>query len=81
MSLDFSNVVIKQTVEDWGDDKGFLASDRLWVSLVERFGVSKARVVDATDEGDFLMFRVTSDAWSDVREFAVLSDGSVAWGN
>jgi hypothetical protein len=78
-TLTYEDVVTKQLVEDWADDKGFDASDQLCLHLEERFDVAGIHVVSAVDKGDFLVLQLTTERWSEPREFGLLSDGSLSW--
>lgn len=79
VTLTYEDVVTKQLVEDWADDKGFNASDQLCLHLEERFDVAEIHVVAAVNQGDFLMLRLTTERWAEPREFGLLSDGSLTW--
>ncbi len=78
-TITYADVVTKQVVEDWADDKGFNAADQLCLHLEERFHVNTIEVVAVIDQSDFLILQVTTDQWQDAREFGLLSNGSLAW--
>ncbi len=78
-TLTYEDVVTKQLVEDWADDKGFAASDQICLHLEERFEVTAIHVVAAVDQGDFLVLQLTTERWSEPREFGLLSSGSLTW--
>jgi hypothetical protein len=77
--ISYTDVVTKQLVENWADDKGFVAEEEIYTHLQERFGVQTINVIHAKDEGEFLMLTLTTDCWQEPREFALLSNGSLAW--
>jgi hypothetical protein len=78
-TLTYENVVTKQLVEDWADDKGFVASNLICLHLEERFGVTTIHVVAAVDQVDFLLLQLTTERWPEPREFGLLSSGSLTW--
>ena len=78
-TVSFADFLIKRRVEGWGRDKGFDATDQIRVHFYERFQVAKIEVVETIDNGDFLTLQATTDQWTEPREFALLSNGSLAW--
>lgn len=78
-TIAFQDVVTKQMVENWADDKGFIASEEICLHLEERFEVQRVVVHQAEDKGDFLSLMISTDQWSEPREFALTSAGSLAW--
>ncbi len=78
-TITFADVLIKQMIEDWGDNKAFDAAEQILLHMQERFSVSAVHVVEARDEGAFLILRLTTVCWSEPREFALLGNGSLAW--
>ncbi len=78
-TVTYADVLIKQKIEDWGDNKGFHAADQIGLHMEDRFSVSRIHVVEANDQGTFLTLRMTTDRWSEPREFAILDNGSLAW--
>ncbi len=77
--ITYGDVLIKQLIENWGDNRGFSAAEKIGLNIEDRFSVTQIHVVEAKDEGAFLMLRMTTDRWSEPREFAILDDGSLAW--
>ncbi|MBL4886456.1 MAG: hypothetical protein JKY95_18250 [Planctomycetaceae bacterium] len=77
--LDFESVLIKQMIEDWADDKGFITSDEICLHLEECFDIDHIVIHEAIDQGDLLMLKITTNKWSEPREFALLSTGSLVW--
>jgi len=77
--ISYTDIVTKQAVEDWADDKGFVAEDQLSLHMEEKFGAHSVHVTDANDQGDFLILQVTTDCWEEPREFALLPDGALSW--
>jgi hypothetical protein len=78
-AISYRDPTIKQLVDDWGDDKGLVATDQIAMHLEERFHVATVHVVAAVDQGDFLILQLTTDRWQEPREFGLLSDGSLSW--
>jgi hypothetical protein len=78
-TITYGDVVTKQSVEDWADDKGFDAEDQIRLHLEERFAVSSIHVVNAIDQGGFLLLQLTTNCWNEPREFALLADGALSW--
>ena len=79
LAVRFADVLVKQLVQDWGDEKGFDADERISLHMEERFGVESIHVAAARDEEDHLLLEIATDQWAEPREFALLSDGSLAW--
>jgi hypothetical protein len=79
LSITFGDPTIQQLVEDWANDKGFVATDQLVMHLEERFQVAAVHVVAAISQGGFLILRLTTDRWQEPREFGLLSNGSLTW--
>jgi hypothetical protein len=77
--ISYRDVVTKQLVENWADDKGIVAEEEICTHLQERFGVQVVNLIHAKDEGEFLLLILTTDCWQEPREFALLSSGSLAW--
>jgi hypothetical protein len=78
-AISYRDPAIKQLVDDWGYDKGLVATDQIALHLEERFHVAAIDVVAAVDQGDFLILQITTDRWQEPREFGLLSDGSLSW--
>lgn len=78
-SITFADPTTQQLVQDWADDKEFVAMEQIAMHLEERFRVAAIHVVSATNQGDFLMLRITTDRWHEPREFGMLSNGSLTW--
>lgn len=78
-NITYEDVVTKHAVENWADDKGFVAEDQLRLHLEERFGAHCVHVTSANDQGDFLVLQLTTDCWEEPREFALLADGALSW--
>jgi hypothetical protein len=78
-TITYADVLTKQLVEDWADDKGFNAAEQLCLHLEERFHVNTIEVVAAIDHGDFLILQLTANQWHEPREFGLLSNGSLTW--
>lgn len=77
--VEFENGLTKQLVEDWADARGFVAEDRISLHLEERFGIERIVIHSADNQGDFLLLKVSSEQWTDQREFVLMSTGSLAW--
>ena len=78
-TMTYADVLTKQMVEDWADDRGFSAADKIALHLEERFNLREVNVVSARDQGSFLLLQLSADCWTEPREFALLDDGSLAW--
>jgi hypothetical protein len=78
-TVTYADVLTKQMIEDWGDNKGFHAAEQIALHMEDRFSVTRVHVVDVRDEGAFLMVRMTTDRWGEPREFGLLDSGSLAW--
>jgi hypothetical protein len=78
-SVTYADVVTKQAVENWADERGLVAEEQLTLHLEERFGAHQIHVTSADDQGDFLVLHLTTDQWAEPREFALLSDGALSW--
>jgi hypothetical protein len=78
-TISYRDPAIRQLVDDWGYDKGLVATDQIALHLQERFRVAAIDVVAAVDQGDFLILQITTDRWQEPREFGLLSDGSLSW--
>lgn len=78
-TIEFEDVLTKQLVDDWADARGFIAADEISLHLEERFGVERIVIHNADDQGDFLLLKISTDQWTDQREFALMSTGSLAW--
>lgn len=77
--IKYDDILTKQMVEDWADDKGFIASEEISLHLEERFDVAHILIHEAVDQGDFLSLKISTDKWSEPREFALMSTGALAW--
>jgi hypothetical protein len=77
--ITYADVLTKQLIENWGDNKGFNAVEQIMLNMEDRFSVSCVHIAEVRDEGAFLMLRVTTDHWNEPREFALLDTGSLAW--
>ena len=77
--ITYADVVTKQLVENWAEDRGFSAADQICLHVEERFGARSVRVVTAHDQGDHLVLRLLTDCWEKPKEFALLSDGALSW--
>lgn len=75
----YADIVTKQAVENWADARGLVAEDQLTRHLEERFGAHQVHVTSVDDHGDFLLLHLTTDQWTDPREFALLPDGALSW--
>ena len=75
----YADEATKQIIENWADDKGFVAEEQLSLHLEERFGAGTIHVATVTDHGDFLTMQLTADSWEGQREFALLPDGALSW--
>ena len=78
-TLGYVDAQAKRIVEAWTADKAFDAADQLCLHLEDRFQVSAIEVVSAKDNGAFLVLTLRTDQWSEPREFALLSNGSLTW--
>ncbi len=78
-TVKFENGLTKQSVEDWADARGFLAEDRISLHLEELFGIERIVIHSADNQGEFLLLKVSSEQWTDQREFALMPTGSLAW--
>ena len=79
VTVEFENVLTKQSVEDWADARGFIAEDILSLHFEESFGVEWIMIHSADNHGDFLLLKVSTDQWVEHREFVLTSTGSLAW--
>lgn len=79
VKITYADGLTKQMTENWADNKGFDAAEQIALHLEDRFSVNHVHVVEARDEGAFLMLRLTTDHWSKPREFVLLDTGSLAW--
>jgi hypothetical protein len=77
--ITYADILMKHLIDNWGDKKGFKAAEQIALSMEDRFSVSWVHVVESKDEGAFLMLRMTTDSWSEPREFALMDNGSLAW--
>ncbi len=78
-TIAYADVLTKRMIEHWGDKKGFDAAERIKLHMEDRFSVSRVHIVEARDEGAFLALCMTTDRWSEPREYALLDNGSLAW--
>ncbi len=78
-TISYLDVPTKQVIDNWGDKNGFDAAERIKQRMEDRFSVSWVHIVEARDEGAFLALRMTTDRWSEPREYALLDNGSLAW--
>ena len=79
-AIAFSDVLIKQLVQDWGDAHNQDAGESIIIHFEQRrFGVRDIRVESARVEGELLLFQIVTDQWSVPREFALTPDGSMMW--
>jgi hypothetical protein len=78
-AVTYADVVTKQVVENWADERGFVADDQLALHMEERFRAHRVHVESANDQGDFLVLHLATDQWDDPREFALLADGALSW--
>lgn len=82
INITYADVVTKQAVENWADERGFIAEDQLRLHFedrFERFGARSIHVAAAEDQGECLILQLTADCWAEPREFALLSDGALSW--
>lgn len=77
--ITYADVVTKQAVENWADERGLVAEDQLTMHLEERFGAHQVHVMSVDDQGDFLVLHLTTEQWTEPREFALLPDGALSW--
>lgn len=77
--VEFADVITKQTVENWGDDKGLDAVGKIHAHFRERFGLGRFCILSAKDNTDHLELEVKSDQWDRAREFALDSAGNLIW--
>ncbi|MGO8691354.1 MAG: hypothetical protein ACLQLG_17160 [Thermoguttaceae bacterium] len=77
--ITYADALIKQLLDDWGDDKEFDAAEQIALHMEERFSVTAVDVVKAANKGTFLIFWVSTDRWKEPREFSLLDNGSLAW--
>jgi hypothetical protein len=78
-TISYADVLSKQVVENWGDDKGFDAEETIATHMAERFQASAIHIVQVKDEGDNLIVCITTELWEVPKEFALLSSGSLVW--
>ncbi len=78
-TISYADVLSKQLVENWGDDKGFDAQETIAAHMQERFEVKTIHILEVKDEREQLMLQITTELWEKPREFALLSSGSLAW--
>jgi hypothetical protein len=78
-SISYADVLSKQLVENWGDNKGFDAEETILMHLEERFEVEQFEIVRAKDEGDQLILEISAEQWEKPKEFGLLSNGSLVW--
>lgn len=78
-TVSFSDVISKEVVENWGDDKSFDAKEALVTHMEERFEAKTINILEARDEGEQLILLITTDLWEEPREFALFSSGSLVW--
>lgn len=79
VTVEFENVLTKQSVEDWADAREFIAKDMISLHYEEKFGVERVMIHSVDNQDDFLLLKVSTDQWSDHREFVLTSTGSLAW--
>jgi len=73
--ITYADVLTKQLIENWGDNKGFNAVEQIMLNMEDRFSVSCVHIAEVRDEGAFLMLRVTTDHWNEPREGRKRGDG------
>ena len=78
-TIQYANILTKQVVENWADEKGFSVEEQIRVHMEQLFEVNEILILDAKNEGDHLMLTVSTHVWPESREFALLSNGSLAW--
>ncbi len=79
VNVTFADDLSKQLIDNWGKKRGFDAADQIAVNLEDRFSVESIHIIEAKDQSSFLVFSVTTNRWSDPREFALLGTGSLVW--
>jgi hypothetical protein len=77
--LTYSDVLVKQRVESWAENLDFDPEEQMVMLLEDKFGVGQFTVFEARPVNDFIMLTVEADVWVGVKEFALLSTGSLAW--
>lgn len=77
--MEFASVVVKQTLENWSDDKNVNAIEKLGALLKERFGNDDFTVESIEDCGEYLMITISSKRWDVPREFGFDSNGRLIW--
>jgi len=80
-AIAYANVIVKERFESWAEGLNFDPEDQLSTLLEDKFGAHEITIVDACPEEGFITLTITSDAWADSREFALLTSGSLAWGD
>ncbi len=74
--IKYSNIIVKELVEDWCDKKGMIAEDQLSIHF-DQLEINEAEVLDAKDHGTFLMFNITCSKWKSPRELGLSEKGSL----
>jgi hypothetical protein len=77
--LNYDSEAIRHRVQDWGQAHGVDVAERLIETLVDRFEVIQATVVEAHAENDTLFVKLSAPSWGHQQELAVLPTGGVAW--
>jgi hypothetical protein len=78
-AIKYSNILIKQQIETWGEGLEFDAEEQILMLLEDKYGPADVTVIDARPECDCLMLAIATALWKDPKEFALLKSGSLAW--
>jgi hypothetical protein len=77
--VSYPDMITKETVEQWANERGLVAEHQIALHMKERFGARHIVVNSADTQDGFLILHLTTDQWTEPREFALLADGSLSW--
>ncbi|MGA2066674.1 MAG: hypothetical protein ABSG86_16985 [Thermoguttaceae bacterium] len=49
--ITYADVLTRQLIENWGDNKGFNAVEQIMLNMEDRFSVSCVHIAEVRDEG------------------------------
>ncbi|MFA5794685.1 MAG: hypothetical protein WC980_06440 [Candidatus Brocadiia bacterium] len=79
INIVYSNIVIKQLLENWVSSRGESADELVALHMEEKFKVHEVLVTDVKDQNDFLLIKISSMQWGFPKEFILTRGGTLAW--
>lgn len=77
-SVSFWSVLVKRSVEDWGNRNGLVVEDRLGLFFPGSFEAKSIEVVEAAAVDDYLSLKLAIDGKAP-RDFALFPGGRLMW--